>query len=807
MATFTRNSIAYTQHGELVNTNLPRYEFSRFPQHRWQDLFNTDLLATEYVSGGDAPATWAVSGGVLSGTGGNQSILLKTGLILADCEISINTDQASDSGIIARHVDNNNHYLLMISDDSGIAPTENLRLFRRVAGALTQLATANVTWARGTAQNIRFTLHGSRFEVFFNHVRAISVVDTSHTSGSVGLRNNHATAFRVLDFTVHQAQRGIMVEEGTTNLLNANQSSIETNLAEFDAWSNNGQQTFVRDTTVSWHGAASLRLTSTFAGTQDVWVNNIALISHAIVVTVGLVYTFSVWLRLQALPDRQWQIRLFFITEAGAQTGVFTAISAGTSAWTRVSVSGIAPANTTRAYGQIAIQSAAQNEIIWLDGLQLEQKPYATSWQIGGTPRAAESLRVPVSVFNRGNWTVEGNYTPQIPMNVGGVGKHLFAFYPLPAEVYALLVDSNAAWHFLIVGGGVSWSVLSAANAVVQGISYHWQISGNSSVMRLCINGVQIGTDVPYTEPSVGSHDGILLGVMFGALGQANGILHNVRFSNHARTLAEHQATFNTGQPFVADSVTNYLLVLNNNLNSFLQIRKTPYFRVTQDSRLEPLGVLILRGSSQDLIPTTREATVSVPGRQGLYDFGSEFAQRTFEFKVAIEEKQGQQTKQLLAQHLNPLVGKQSLIFENDINKMYMVKCAGQVVLDKFLNWLDFTIPFTADPIIIGSLEKHQTGSGILKNDGTFEAPLRVRITGAVTNPSVTVGGSILRWTGVLTAIDVLEIDTEFMTVRLNGVNALFNYIGGFPKLLPGGTSVSATVTGTTTWMWRDRWI
>jgi len=82
-----------------------------------------------------------------------------------------------------------------------------------------------------------------------------------------------------------------------------------------------------------------------------------------------------------------------------------------------------------------------------------------------------------------------------------------------------------------------------------------------------------------------------------------------------------------------------------------------------------------------------------------------------------------------------------------------------------------------------------------------------IEIAGPVTNPSVTVGGQTLSYTGSLAAGDKVVIDTEKMTVTFNGVNALGSYSGGFPKLQPGDTEVTAAAGGTTTWKWRDRWV
>lgn len=244
----------------------------------------------------------------------------------------------------------------------------------------------------------------------------------------------------------------------------------------------------------------------------------------------------------------------------------------------------------------------------------------------------------------------------------------------------------------------------------------------------------------------------------------------------------------------------------------FVSPAKACYF-VTSEGVLNPLGVIVLRDSRHDLLPKTRENTDAVPGRHGEIDFGSEFRPRILELHVAsngeFDRSQREQIKRTLAKWLNPILGSRNLIFADDIEKTYKVKYAGRIELSKiFGNWLEFTIPFKAyDPFIIGSFEKQHVGSGTLTNEGTFETPLRIEITGPATNPSVQIGSETLTWTGTVGESDTLVIDTEYMTVKFNGVNAIANYSGSFPKLQPGETAVTAASGGTTVFRWRDRWI
>ena len=559
--TFTRNSTAFQQNGTLVNTNLPRYEFARFPNWRWRDLFDTNQLATEYVSGGDAVATWSVTGGVLSATGGTRATLLKTSLTLTDGEIIINTNQAHDGGIIARHVDNSNYYTLKLSDDSGAFPVENLRLVRRVAGVITQLASANVTWVRGVSANVRFTFHGSLLEAWFNGVRVISVVDTSFVAGGVGLRNNHTTAFRVLDFTVHQAQRGITVEEGVTNLLPVAVSRAESELLS----NHNTFGTIATDTTFGRSSAPSARYTQIAVGGFQGFYTTIFP-----GITAGLAYTASVHVfsAMRSLSNVNFDL----MWHRADNSVIFSAASFHTNTvnqWSRFVIAATAPAEATQVRITLHVGSGIQvGDVFWFDDVQLEQKPYAASWQPGGSPRAAEVLTVPSSVFNRGNWTVEGIYTPQIPMTLGNILKTLKSYQIDANNNLWFGITADARWRLAITSGGTVRAVESATGAAVIGTPYHWQIGGDGSVMRLCVNGVQIGTDTAYVEPVGALPVNIHIGASQDIVLQANGLIHNVRFSNRARSLAEHQAAFNTGQPLAVDANTIALWSFNNNLNT-----------------------------------------------------------------------------------------------------------------------------------------------------------------------------------------------------------------------------------------------
>lgn len=234
------------------------------------------------------------------------------------------------------------------------------------------------------------------------------------------------------------------------------------------------------------------------------------------------------------------------------------------------------------------------------------------------------------------------------------------------------------------------------------------------------------------------------------------------------------------------------------------------FFIIDSNNILQPLGVLVLQDSRYDLMPSLKEFTDEVPGRHGEINFGNKLGSRLLELHVAsidgLTPEQKEFLKRDFAKYLNPVAGAKNLVFSDDLEKTYVVKYAGKIDLTQYADWMEFVIPFKmANPYIVGSFEKKQTGSGTLINNGNVETPVTIEIAGAITNPSITFGTYILTYTGTIPAGQTLVVDTEKMTVTLNGVNVLNNWSGGFPKLQPGDTSVTAD--SKITFIWRERWV
>ncbi len=98
-------------------------------------------------------------------------------------------------------------------------------------------------------------------------------------------------------------------------------------------------------------------------------------------------------------------------------------------------------------------------------------------------------------------------------------------------------------------------------------------------------------------------------------------------------------------------------------------------------------------------------------------------------------------------------------------------------------------------------------------NKGTYETPVVIEVSaesGDVANPAVSIGDEVVKYNGIIPQGKMITINTDKMTVILDGENALANHEGGFPKLPPGKTNVSVIAdsgTPTVTFKWHDRWV
>lgn len=230
---------------------------------------------------------------------------------------------------------------------------------------------------------------------------------------------------------------------------------------------------------------------------------------------------------------------------------------------------------------------------------------------------------------------------------------------------------------------------------------------------------------------------------------------------------------------------------------------------IDEHNVLQPLGVKVIRGV--EFIRNTREYSEAAPGADGEYYFGSEMEAGLINlpcFVTTTPDTWDAKEAEIMG-YLNPKLGQQELTFANRPGKVYNVVYAGQLKFaEEGPGYRKFTIPFKVYKAHGNSVTQSSlVGSGTAINGGNDETPMIVEIIGPVTNPSVTVNGKTMTYTGALTSSDALLIDTEKLTCTFNGANALANYNGVFPMLAVGNNTVTAASAGTTTVKWYNKFI
>lgn len=335
---------------------------------------------------------------------------------------------------------------------------------------------------------------------------------------------------------------GVMIEEGTTNLLTANQASVETDTAGFTAVG----ATISRDTTEHWHGASALKVvTANAAANEGVFTNQTT-------VSASTVYTASAWVKAPLGVTLEFNLSDFI------DSGTLVTFT-GTGAWQRVNTTLTTDAHTSV---YILIRTVSRQAVtFYLDGLQLEQKAVRSSWQLPGAARNAEVLTIPTSgILASGHWTVDLVFTPS---SASVAEKFLWHCYIDANNEYRLTVGTDGKLYLSVHSAG-AWYQVSGGNVASIGSTYYVTVCGDGSKLRLFCNGAQIGVGTTYTEPVGTLPANMYVGCYFLGLLQANGTVRDIRVSNHSRTLAEHQAYVASGPQY--DDATTLLMTMDGTL-------------------------------------------------------------------------------------------------------------------------------------------------------------------------------------------------------------------------------------------------
>jgi len=232
-------------------------------------------------------------------------------------------------------------------------------------------------------------------------------------------------------------------------------------------------------------------------------------------------------------------------------------------------------------------------------------------------------------------------------------------------------------------------------------------------------------------------------------------------------------------------------------------------------------GIMLLRGTRKELLPSQRSNIEVIHGRHGALDLGAELEPRQFELRCAVKASTRSELlhrMRQIAALFNPANGVQPLVFDSEPAKTYYARVNSNVDLQSILTYGTFDLVFIApDPFAYGQEITASVNDGdsiTLTNAGTWSTPLTITMQASgqdVVDPAVTVGSKQIKYTGTLAVGSTLTIETDKMTAVLDGQNALANITGEFMMLQPGDSQATPSKTSggtlTVTFAWKPRWL
>lgn len=160
------------------------------------DGFSSDSSAnysSTFRTGGAVAAwTYDTANKRVVATGGVNAVFLNSIIIQADIDLYCDLDRADAGGIVWRYVDASNFYVLVVGDSLASVGTPNTAvLYKIAAGVATQLATASISFVRGTYHRFRVTMLVGAITATMDGTALFAYTDASPlAAGQVGLYTN-----------------------------------------------------------------------------------------------------------------------------------------------------------------------------------------------------------------------------------------------------------------------------------------------------------------------------------------------------------------------------------------------------------------------------------------------------------------------------------------------------------------------------------------------------------------------------------------------------------------------------------------
>lgn len=343
---------------------------------------------------------------------------------------------------------------------------------------------------------------------------------------------------------------GVTVEEGTVNLLTANQAGLTTDMTGLNVYSG---CTISRETGPQYRvvgGAALKVVTNNGAASEGVWT------LPSVSVSPSVAYTASVWL------CGSGTVQLSIIDRDSSDAAIGMAISGVitlTATPTRYSVAKTMASNA--AYARLRVFTDVQQAAtFYASGLQIEQKTYATSWIGGGSTRAPEVLTVPtVSVLSPGQGTVE--MLVNVAANtIEASGAHFIFGNYNGTDVNRFTLghtSSGNIWYIKTGDGSGNTSTSSISDSGINPGVHRVSVRWSASDLCIFVDGVK-GTPAASPKLLASFFSTVVIGSMGNGSNFADAQISEVVISSRPRTDAE-MAARGVLSPLAYDKDTTFM--------------------------------------------------------------------------------------------------------------------------------------------------------------------------------------------------------------------------------------------------------
>lgn len=528
---FTRNSQAYNSDGSIAAANVPRFQAGR----NAQDVFiegTTNLL--------HKPKTFDSSfwNSITSG------VTILDGVANAQNTTSSQWTAHNTLDVVVLP---NTQYTI-----SCMAKTNNINSSSKLFFNINQ----NDSWATFKTFDVKNTdwqLYAFTFTT--KNITNIAISIGSYITVQDGYslfwqlpqleQKPYATSFvdgTRADKWIYAANRALQIEEGTTNLVS--NGSFENDLT---SWYARDSAVLSIDTVNKIFGNKSAKvITNSLTATQGIYQN--------VNVTANTTYTFSTFVK----GTGKLRVYLYNIATQTSQNSYITL----DGTWQRVSVTNTITNSTTVTVG--IVTDGAQTITYYVDGAQLEQKAYATSFT--DSTRQPESLTIPATVLNVNQGTIEfyTNITDMTKRQNSGWNGLISIAGTNNGLIMLSHSPSAPGFRFYITPDGVTASYIDIPDSNIPNGWHQFAFKWSATEAKIFVDGQLMGI---ITNPKLPTaFTTITLGVGF-ANNFCNTVYDDLRISSIARSDSEIAASYTSSKPLPVDQYTTCKLNFDGDLS------------------------------------------------------------------------------------------------------------------------------------------------------------------------------------------------------------------------------------------------